>query len=75
MIKIGPLENIVDEKVISYKYTPVDHERKLSANIVLYFESGKKLFISSAVSAQGLKGPSILFMGPTDENIEEPGTS
>ena len=68
--KIGPLENILNEKVTGYKYTAANHEKKLNGNFVLTFESGKKLFVSSMLAGDSdYKSKTILFFSPRDENI------
>ncbi len=64
--KIGPLENTINEKVVGYKYTAPDFEKMVNANIVLFFESGKKLFMSSMTG--GDEHPTILFFAPEDCN-------
>ena len=63
--KIGPLENIVGEEIVSYNLTSPDHKKKLNGNLVLGFKSGKTLFISSISTTDG---ESALFFSPEDEN-------
>ena len=65
-IKIGPVENIIGEKVTGYAYTPVNEIKKTNDNLVLNFKSGKKLFVSSLMAKD--KSASCLFFSPEDEN-------
>lgn len=66
-IKIKPIDEIIGEKVMDYKHTPIDTAKKTSDNLVLTFESGKKLFVSSMINERDQT--SVLFFSPVDENV------
>lgn len=70
MTKVGPLENVVNEKIVGYTMYNVDAKRGLNGGLVLYFESGKKLFIAPMVLKEPA-GSAGLFLSPENERNGE----
>lgn len=67
MAKIGPLENVIGEKISGYEIIHVDRVNNVNGHIILKFESGKKLLWGSLCAKEdsGICHP-IHFMGPVE---------